>query len=99
MKYGINKALELSDNCSSLYMMFGSMGIMLGPLYGQYGVTLFGYRETSDILGVISIINVAMFFMVGGASDEVRNICRQISDKWKQGLDHISGGSSNKDER
>ena len=61
-KHNVSKTNNhLNDKASAIFNFYYSLGGMLGPIIGGYLGTYFGYRETSDIVGIYCLIFALLF--------------------------------------
>ena len=57
--------IAVNDLSSGIFNSFLGIGQVVGPLYGALMTEAFGFRVTTDVMGIITLIFALVYFVVG----------------------------------
>lgn len=56
---------QINDLSSGIFNMFLGIGQVIGPLFGSYVTSHYGFRYCSDLVSVIRLVFAIMYYMFG----------------------------------
>jgi MFS family permease len=78
---------------ASVFAASQAFGLILGPIFGTYSNHYYGFRFTSDIMSVITVLSVFAYLVIGNGFHAMMNPLKKTQTKkeYEEILDMTEG--------
>ena len=71
---------KVNDLSSGLFNSFLGFGQVIAPGYGAFMVEAFGFRVTSDVVGLLCVFFAFLYFVLAGGAKAFKDTCRKRAE-------------------